>query len=203
MPAPAALAFMLAEVQRAGVEVIFGEGTAPVDGETVIDCRGLAARDALPDLRGVRGERALIRTSEVSLQRPVQLLHPRLPLYVVPWNDGLYMIGATLIESESAGPVSVRSALELLGGAYAVHPAFAEAEVVDLGSGVRPAFPDNVPRAIIRDDGRHILVNGAYRHGFLLAPVLARAVADYIERGRTSELLVAGAPAFGPPGELQ
>ncbi len=138
----------------------------------------------------MRGERALIRTHEVGLQRPVQLLHPRLPLYIVPWDDGLYMIGATLIETEDAGAVSVRSALELLGGAYAVHPAFAEAEVVDLGSGVRPAFPDNVPRAVVREDGRRILVNGAYRHGFLLAPVLARAVADYIESGRASELLV-------------
>ena len=167
MPAPAALEFMLAEVQRAGVEIVFGEARRLRDGETVIDCRGLAARDALPDLRGVRGERALIRTREVSLQRPVQLLHPRLPLYVVPWGDGLYMIGATLIETEDAGPVSVRSALELLGGAYAVHPAFAEAEIVDLGAGVRPAFPDNVPRAVVRDGGRRIFVNGAYRHGFL------------------------------------
>jgi glycine oxidase len=192
MPAPAALAFMLAEVQRAGVEMIFGEAAAPADGETVIDCRGLAARDVLPDLRGVRGERALIRTREVSLQRPVQLLHPRLPLYIVPWDEGLYMVGATVVETADAGPVSVRSALELLGGAYAVHPAFGEAEVVDLGAGVRPAFPDNVPRAVVRDDGRRILVNGAYRHGFLLAPVLARAVADYIESGKGSALLVTG-----------
>jgi glycine oxidase len=189
MPAPAALEFMLAEVQQAGVEIVFGEAPPPRDGETVIDCRGLAARDALPDLRGVRGERALIRTHEVALQRPIQLLHPRLPLYIVPWDDGLYMIGATLIETEDAGAVSVRSALELLGGAYAVHPAFAEAEVVDLGSGVRPAFPDNVPCAVIREDGRRILVNGAYRHGFLLAPVLARAVADYIESGAAAELI--------------
>jgi glycine oxidase len=194
MPAPAALAFMLAEVQRAGVEIILGDAPPERDGETIVDCRGLAARDMLPDLRGVRGERALIRSREVTLQRPVQLLHPRLPLYVVPWDDGLYMIGATLVETEDAGPVSVRSALELLGGAYAVHPAFAEAEVVDLGAGVRPAFPDNVPRAIIREGGRRILVNGAYRHGFLLGPVLARAVADYIESGATSELLVSGEP---------
>jgi glycine oxidase len=193
MPAPAALAFMLAEVQRAGVEITFGEAAAPADCETVIDCRGLAACDVLPDLRGVRGERALIRTREVSLQRPVQLLHPRLPLYIVPWDDGLYMVGATLVETADAGPVSVRSALELLGGAYAVHPAFGEAEVVDLGAGVRPAFPDNVPRAVVRDDGRRILVNGAYRHGFLLAPVLARAVADYIESGKGSALLVTDA----------
>jgi glycine oxidase len=194
MPAPAALAFMLAEVQRAGVEIVLGDAPPEQDGETIVDCRGLAARDMLPDLRGVRGERALIRTREVTLQRPVQLLHPRLPLYVVPWDDGLYMIGATLVETEDAGPVSVRSALELLGGAYAVHPAFAEAEVVDLGAGVRPAFPDNVPRAVVREGGRRILVNGAYRHGFLLGPVLARTVADYIERGATSELLVTGEP---------
>ncbi len=192
MPAPAALAFMLTEVQRAGVQIIWGDASPEQEGETIVDCRGLAARDVLPNLRGVRGERALIRTREVTLQRPVQLLHPRLPLYVVPWDDGLFMIGATLVESEDAGPVSVRSALELLGGAYAVHPAFAEAEVVDLGAGVRPAFPDNVPRAVVREAGRRILVNGAYRHGFLLGPVLARTVADYIESGATSELLVTG-----------
>jgi glycine oxidase len=50
-----------------------------------------------------------------------------------------------------------------------------------------------VPRAVVRDDGRCILVNGAYRHGFLLAPVLARAVADYIESGKGSALLTTGA----------
>ena len=191
MAAPAALAFMLAEVQQAGVEITLGSEATPADAATLIDCRGLAARDSLPNLRGVRGERVLVRSREVALSRPVQLLHPRLPLYIVPWDEGLYMIGATVIETEDAGPVTVRSALELLGGAYAVHPAFAEAEIVDLGSGVRPAFPDNVPRAVLREGGKQIFVNGAYRHGFLLAPVLARAVADYIESGIASELIVA------------
>jgi glycine oxidase len=194
MPAPVALAFMLAEAQGAGVEIAFGQTDAGDAADVVVDCRGLAARDALPNLRGVRGERVLIRSHEVKLQRPVQLLHPRVPLYVVPWDEDLYMIGATLIESEEAGPMSVRSALELLGGAYAVHPAFAEAEILDLGAAVRPAFPDNVPRAVVRDGGRRIYVNGAYRHGFLLAPVLARAVADYLADGSRSELLVPDAP---------
>ena len=63
-----------------------------------------------------------------------------------------------------------------------------------VGVGVRPAFPDNVPRAVVRQGGSRIFVNGAYRHGFLLAPVLARAVADYIEGGRRSELLLAEEP---------
>ena len=176
MPAPAALEFMLGKVRDAGVEVVFGADRAPETGDTVIDCRGLAARDELSDLRGVRGERLIVRSAEIALHRPIQLLHPRQPIYIVPWGDGRFMIGATVIETEDDGPVTVRSALELLGAAYAVHPAFGEAQIVDLGAGVRPAFPDNVPRAIVREGGRRIFVNGAYRHGFLLAPVMAAAV---------------------------
>ena len=184
MPAPAGLEFMLGKVRDSGVEVVFGVDRAPETGNTVIDCRGLAARDELSDLRGVRGERLIVRSAEIALRRPIQLLHPRQPIYIVPWGDGRFMIGATVIETEDDGPVTVRSALELLGAAYAVHPAFGEAQIVDLGAGVRPAFPDNVPRAIVREGGRRIFVNGAYRHGFLLAPVLAAAVADYLATGR-------------------
>jgi glycine oxidase len=191
MPGPAALAFMLDAVRRAGVAVAFGVGVPAADCDVVVDCRGLAARDILPDLRGVRGERLIVRAREMALGRPVQFLHPRQPLYIVPWGDGRYMIGATVIETEDDGPVTVRSALELLGAAYAVHPAFAEAEILEFGAGVRPAFPDNMPRVVIRENGRRILVNGAYRHGFLLAPVLAKAVAAYLETGAASELLVA------------
>lgn len=192
MPAPAALQFMLEAARRGGVEVILGAEGSDVwtaDADVVIDCRGMAARDALPDLRGLRGERILVRCADLDLQRPVQLLHPRVPLYIVPWGEGTYMIGATVIEREDAGPMTVRSALELLGGAYAVHPAFAEAEIVHLGAGVRPAFPDNMPRAFVRDGGARILVNGAYRHGFLLAPVLARDVAAYLADGTVDGLL--------------
>jgi glycine oxidase len=189
MPAPAALAFLLGEVRRVGVEVTFGESGVVGDAGTIVDCRGLAARDQLANLRGVRGERLIVRSREIALRRPVQLLHPRHPLYIVPWGEGHYMIGATVLETEDDGPVTVRSALELLGAAYALHPAFGEAEILDLGVGVRPAFADNMPRAIVRDDGRRILVNGAYRHGFLLAPVLAEAVGDYLATGAVTELM--------------
>jgi glycine oxidase len=146
----------------------------------VIDCRGLAARDAQGELRGVKGEMIVVETSEVELSRPVRLIHPRFPLYVIPRGDGRFMLGATSIESEDTG-VSVRSALELLGAAYAVHPAFAEARIVEFGSGLRPAYPDNLPRISIDKD--RIAVNGLYRHGFLLAPALAELTLGYVERG--------------------
>ena len=150
-----------------------------IDG-LVIDCRGIAARDTQPDLRGVKGEMILIETDEVTLSRPVRLIHPRWPLYVIPRADNLFMLGATSIEAEDTG-VSVRSALELLGAAYAVHPAFAEARIIEFGSGLRPAFPDNLPRISIEQE--RIAVNGLYRHGFLLAPALAELTLGYIERG--------------------
>lgn len=177
----AALRFLLDRAKEEGVSLRLGDGNQPKGADVVVDCRGLAARDDLPNLRGVRGERIVVRSRDVSLTRPVRLLHPRFPLYVVPWGDGLYMIGATVIESEEGGAISLRSALDLLAAAYALDPAFGEAEIVAQGAGVRPAFPDNRPRIIARNG--YIYVNGLYRNGFLLAPVLAELVAAYIETG--------------------
>ncbi len=58
--------------------------------------------------------------------------------------------------------------LELLSAAYALHPAFGEAHIVEIGTAVRPAFPDNLPRLTLR--GNTLYVNGLYRHGFLHRP---------------------------------
>jgi len=149
----------------------------------LVDCRGLAARDVLPDLRGVKGEMMLLRQPEIVLTRPVRVLHPRFPLYVVPRGDGLYMVGATSIESDEPRRVSARSVMELLSAAYALHPAFGEAEVVEIATGVRPAFPDNLPH--VRWRAGALRVNGLYRHGFLLAPAIARIVTDALFEGRS------------------
>ena len=170
-----------ARIRSSGGRIEFNSEVDPEDIEgTVIDCRGLAARKDQPELRGVKGELILIETDEVELRRPVRLIHPRFPLYVIPRGDNRFMLGATSIESESSG-VSVRSALELLGAAYAVHPAFGEARILEFGSGLRPAYPDNLPRIAVNND--RIAVNGLYRHGFLLAPALAELTLGYVERG--------------------
>jgi glycine oxidase len=178
-----ALRFLLDAALAQGVAVRLNDDSLPTDHDLVIDCRGLGAKDDLPTLRGVRGERIVVNSRDVSLTRPLRLLHPRFPLYVVPWGDGVYMIGATVIESEETGPITLRSALDLLSAAYAVDPAFAEAEIVRQGAGARPAFPDNRPRIIVAKG--YIYVNGLYRHGFLLAPALAELVASFIDTRAT------------------
>jgi glycine oxidase len=183
LDARAALAALALRLESLGVRIRFGvEASADMlPGRAVIDCTGLAAAARLGDLRGVKGEMLLLRTRELSLARPVRLLHPRLPVYVVPRDDGLFMVGATMIESDDGVHISARSMLELLSAAYALHPAFGEAQIVEIGTAVRAAFPDNLPR--LRRAGGALYVNGLYRHGFLLAPALAWRAADVLLRG--------------------
>jgi glycine oxidase len=153
-------------------------GGSEIDGggfDLTVDCTGAARIGEVRGLRGVRGEMIYLQTDEVTLSRPVRMLHPRIPLYVVPRGGGLFMCGATMIESDDAGPITARSLMEFLNAAYALHPAFAEARLVETGAGVRPAFADNLPRVSRHDN--IISVNGLHRHGFLLSPATAREAA--------------------------
>lgn len=179
-----ALASLTENLRTKGVEI---ETTSPQKDGNVIDCRGLSAQDALTDLRGVKGEMLILKCSDISLSRPIRLLHPRIPIYIVPRGDGVFMLGATMIEASDRTRITARSMLELLSAAYALHPAFGEAEVLEIGVDARPAFPDNLPRIQKRDGV--IYANGLYRHGFLLAPALARMTADYLFNGTEPEVM--------------
>lgn len=163
-----------------GATLLLGRDAADarVQADLNIDCRGYAARDVLHDLRSVKGEMLVIRSSDINLQRPVRLLHPRIPLYLVPRGEGVHMVGATMIESEKAANISLRSTLELLSACYALHPGLGEAEIIETACDGRPAFADNLPR--IRQRDKTIYINGLYRHGFLLSPVTAMMTADLI-----------------------
>ena len=131
---------------------------------------------------GVKGEMLVLRTKDVSLARPIRMLHPRRPVYIVPRTDPHeFMVGASMVENEEPGRITARSMMELLGSAYTICPAFAEAEIVEVGGDVRPTYPDNLPRLTLRD--RTLAINGLYRHGFLLAPARAARAADVVMKG--------------------
>ena len=162
----------------------FAPGT-PGQPDWLLDCRGLGARTAWQALRGVRGEVLRVHAPEVTLQRPTRLVHPRYPIYIAPKEDHVFIIGATEIESEDLSPPSVRSALELLSAAYAVHPGFAEARIIEVASQCRPTLPNNLP-AIRQLAPRVLQINGLYRHGFLIAPAMLDAVLEVMEKGHST-----------------
>lgn len=177
-----ALAGLAETIRNLGGKFHLGWGPPPKRTySAVLDCTGPAAIPHIPGLRGVRGEMLYLETGEVTLSRPVRMLHPRHPIYVVPRDDHRFMVGATMIETENEGTISARSLMELLNAAYALHPAFGEARVVETGVGIRPAFADNVPRVVETDDG--LAIAGMYRHGFLLAPAMAKKAAARLSNG--------------------
>jgi glycine oxidase len=154
--------------------------------DLVIDCRGVGASTKyshstnapLKDLRSVRGELFQLYAPDVNISRPVRLMHPRYQLYIAPKEKGFYVVGATEIESDDDSPMTVRSAMELLSAAYSVHPGFAEANIRQHISQCRPAFSDNQPKILVQDS--LIQVNGLFRHGFLIAPVVLEQVLSVI-----------------------
>ncbi|MBU2653183.1 glycine oxidase ThiO [Acidomonas methanolica] len=175
----AALVALRERLIALGGKIFHGEDRpAPEAFDWHIDCTGIAARDSLRGLRGMRGEMLLLRCPELHFRRPVRLLHPRIPVYIVPRAESVFMVGATMIEAEDSRGITVRSMTDLLNAAYALHPAFAEAEIIEANAGLRPSFPDNIPKVI--RDGWTIHVNGMYRHGFLLSPARGMEVAAMV-----------------------
>ncbi len=170
-------------------KVFIGEEVEEFD--WVFDARGLGAKEHFDDLRGVRGEVYWLESKDIKITRPTRMLHPRYRIYIVPRENGCedieldhceeckisqtactkrYIIGASQIESEDYSPVSVRSTLELMSAAFAMHPNFGEARIVNTETNCRPAFKDNLPK-IENEDGL-TRINGLFRHGFLLAPAI-------------------------------
>lgn len=148
--------------------------------DMVFDCRGIGAREDLPTLRGVRGETLILKIPQnqhrIQIKRPVRILHPRYPLYIVPRTFDTYVVGASMIESDSDDAISVQSVLELLTALYHCHENFKFASIIGSMTSVRPAFTNNCPQIIL--DTGIMRINGLFRHGFLLAPIVAKTAVD-------------------------
>lgn len=185
---------LLHALERAGVTLRWHQRVEASDADAllaavpeagrVVDCRGLGARSAWSELRGVRGEVIRLHAPQARLARPTRLIHPRYPLYIAPKPNSVFVIGATEIESEDLSPASVRSTLELLTAAYSVDSGFAEARILEISAQCRPTLPDNLP-AIRPLHPRVLQVNGLYRHGYLIAPAVHDAALQWLTSGES------------------
>lgn len=167
--------------------------------DCVIDCRGNGAKGAwnhsLNTLRGVRGEVIRLYAPEVKLRRPTRLIHPRYPIYIAPKENDIYVVGATEIESEDLSDMSVRSAMELLSAVYTVHSGFAEARILEMATQCRPTLKNNLPEIRIQKDKGLpdlIMINGLYRHGFMISPAVMDSTLELLEYGQSNTALDLG-----------
>ncbi len=113
--------------------------------------------------------------------------------YLVPREDGRYVLGATVEERGFGLAPTAGGVYELLRDARELVPGVSELEIEELSVGLRPGTPDNAP-AIGRGavDGL-IWATGHYRNGILLAPLTAELVTSVLAGGDDA-LLSACAP---------
>jgi glycine oxidase len=101
--------------------------------------------------------------------------------YVVPREDGRYVLGATVEERGFDLEPTAGGVYELLREAHELVPGISELEIEELSVGLRPGTPDNGP--VIGPAGVEgvIWATGHYRNGVLLAPLTAELVVGLLQ----------------------
>ncbi len=114
--------------------------------------------------------------------------------YLVPREDGAYVLGATVEERGFELAPTAGGAYELLRDVHELVPGVSELHIEELSVGLRPGTPDNVPVVGPGDARGLVWATGHYRNGILLAPLTAELVVGLLARGEASPLLSVCSP---------
>src|SRR4051794_24162478 len=153
---------------------------------------GIAAR--VP-VRPVRGQLLTLAWTGTPLRRVTWSSR----CYLVPWDDGTLLVGATVEEVGFDERATVAGVRDLLDAASEIAPHSWGAGFKGVRVGLRPATSDDLP--VIGPSARApnvMYATGHFRNGVLLAPLTAALVADAMIDGRLDPLLAAVSPSrFG------
>lgn len=116
-------------------------------------------------------------------------------IYVIPRPHGEIAIGATSEERGYDTSVTAGAVHDLLHDAWELLPGLAEATFVEAVAGLRPGTPDNAPLIGRLGADGPVVATGHYRHGVLLTPVTADAVASLVLDGTVDPLVAPFDPA--------
>jgi glycine oxidase len=144
--------------------------------------------DGLPPtpVRPVRGQLVQLQWDGPPLRRVVWGEH----CYVVPWEDGTVLVGATVEDVGFDERTTAEGVHDLIAAACDLLPHARTARFVAARAGLRPCTPDELP--IIGPSGtvpNLTFACGHYRNGVLLAPITAQLVADVVLGDVRSPLL--------------
>ncbi|MBX6357941.1 MAG: glycine oxidase ThiO [Micromonosporaceae bacterium] len=168
-----------------------------VDAEVVVVAAGCgsAALTGLP-VRPVKGQILRLRApagAPPGFRHVIRGYADGRSVYLVPRADGEVVVGATAEERRDSS-VTAGGVLDLLRAAVDLVPELAEYELAEAAVGHRPGTPDNAPIVGWLEPDRTVVATGHFRHGVVLTPITADAVADLVCTGEVPSVL---AP-FGP-----
>lgn len=171
-----AVAALVAALAARGVQV--ARGDAPPDAAAVVWATGAAGLQAAGWGGPEKGQAALL-----ALDRRGAPVVTAPGLYIVPHADGTVAVGST---SERAFDHDATDARldAVLHQARALLPELQGAPVIDRWAGLRPRAASRQP-VLGPWPGRpgHHLLNGGFKIGFALAPLLAEMMADRLTGG--------------------
>ena len=147
-------------------------------------------------VRPVRGQLLYLGWTGPALRRVIWSSH----CYIVPWDDGTVLVGATSEEAGFDERLTVSGVHDLLQAACDIVPHAWMATFRGGRVGLRPGTADDLP-LIGASTVMPTLVyaTGHYRNGVLLAPLTAQLVADAMLEDRMDPMLECVNPGrFGP-----
>jgi thiazole synthase len=105
--------------------------------------------------------------------------------YVVPWQDGTVLVGATVEDVGFDERTTTSGVRGLLNAAVDMLPALEHAHFQEARAGLRPKTADELPAIGRSSTMPHVFyATGHYRNGVLLAPLTASLIADLVLDGR-------------------
>ena len=202
---PRALVAALTEaVERTGGEIRRGRVTAVEPGAVTLDdgvtlraehvviaAGAWSASLGTMPIRPVKGQ--IMRLRDPAGQDLVTRTIRTREGYLVPRGEGIYVLGATVEERGWDTAPTSGATLELIRDLAEVVPGVLELEIEELGAGLRPGTPDNLP--IIGSAAGLVWATGHFRSGILLADVTAEAVVSVLTGDGLPEWAAACDPA--------
>jgi glycine oxidase len=149
-----------------------------------------------PPVRPVKGQLLVLRVAEGSpaVSATIRGVVRGRSVYLVPRGDGRLVVGATQEERGYDTTVTAGGIRELLDDAAAIVPGVDELELVEALAGLRPGTPDNRPLVGETAIEGLLLATGHHRHGVLLTPATADAVAALLSGGRPDPVVAVADP---------
>ena len=181
-----------------GGDLIVETDEGPLAGHAVVLAAGswsgqidiVGVRDRVP-VRPVRGQLLRLAWRGPAVRRVTW----RGRCYLVPWDDGTVLVGATVEDVGFEERTTVAGVRDLMEAAAEIIPAVWSAGFAGAYAGLRPATADGLP--II--GASRVLPNlmyatGHYRNGVLLTPLTAALVADAMLEKRIDPALAGISP---------